>query len=82
MCSGLWLGRGGDETTVKLAGSEQTMCVSVVDDDYITTARTTQIRLTVGGHTIATTKTLGRPIGSKPDGVPSESREIYFPPAK
>jgi len=26
---------------VELAGSEQTMCVSVVDDDYITTARTT-----------------------------------------
>ena len=24
MCSGLWLGRGGDETTVELAGSEQT----------------------------------------------------------
>jgi len=33
----------------------------------------------VGGHTIATTKTLGRPIGSKPDRVPNESREIYFP---
>ena len=42
-CSGLWLGRGGDETTVELAWlavNKQTMCVSVVDDDYIT-ARTT-----------------------------------------
>jgi len=33
----------------------------------------------VGGHT---TKTLGRPIGWKPDRVPNESREIYFPPGK
>jgi len=78
MCSGLWLGRGRDETTVELAGSEQTDHVRLTHRRWLhnNSANDKQIRLTVGGHTIATTKTLGRPIGSKPDRVPNESREL------